>query len=164
MILQIERLRNSQSHWGGANVDLAKCGTALMDIKLGEAVSKGMQPQHVKMSAEYAKEMLNKLKVDEKTTELLLNCVLAHHGQVPYQSLEAEIAANADCYRFISERGVFTTYRFALELGKNHNEALDFVQFKLDEKYKILSLEKAKKDLSDLYKQLSSIISKAHID
>ena len=147
----------------GANVDLAKCGTALMDIKLGEAVKNGAQPKHVQMSAEYAKEVLEKLKVDAKTTDILLNCVLAHHGQVPYKSLEAEIVANADAYRFISERGVFTTYKFALNIGKGHNEALDFVQFKLDEKFKILSLDLAKTELTDLYYTFSSMIAKAHI-
>ncbi len=134
-----------------------------MDIKLGEAVKKGKQPEHVKMSAKYAQEILEKLGVDEKTKNLLVNCVLAHHGQVPYESLEAEIAANADAYRFISEIGVFTTYGFAKSLGKNHNEALDFVQFKLDEKFKILSLEKAKEELVPLYHKLSELIQKAHI-
>ena len=106
-----------------------------------------MQPKHVEMSAEYAAEILKKLKVDKKTTTLLLNCVLAHHGQVPYQSKEAEICANADAYRFVSERGVFTTYKFALDLGKNHNKALDF----------------AKEELTGLYHTLSDILKKARI-
>lgn len=147
----------------GANVDLAKCGTALMDIKLGEAFKTGVQPKHVQMSAEYAKEILEKLQVDAKTTDILLNCILAHHGQIPYKSLEAEIVANADAYRFISERGVFTTYKFALDMGKNHNEALDFVQFKLDEKFKSLSLDLAKAELTELYYTLSNFIVKARI-
>lgn len=147
-----------------ANVDIAKCGTALMDIKLGEAVALGQQPKHVAMSAEYTKEILEKLNVDKQQREILINCVLAHHGQIPYQSIEAEIVANADAYRFISEIGVFTTYKFALGLGKTHNEALDFVQFKLDEKFNILSLEQSKKELTDLYHLLSKIITKAHIN
>lgn len=147
----------------GANVELAKCGTALMDLKLGEASKMGAQPKHAEMGAKYAKQILEKLKVDKKTTEILLNCVLAHHGQVPYETIEAEICANADAYRFISERGIFTTYKFALSLGKDHNDALDFVQFKLDEKFNILSLDLAKKQLSDLYKSLSAIIKKAYV-
>ena len=147
----------------GGGIDLAKCATALMDIKLGEAVKNGKQPEHVKMSADYAQEILDVLGVEEKTKKLLVNCVLAHHGNVPYESIEAEIAANADAYRFISEIGVFTTYGFAKNLGKNHNESLDFVQFKLDEKFNMLSLEKAKEELVPLYYKLSDLIKKAHI-
>ena len=147
----------------GADVDIVKCGTALMDIKLGEAVALKQQPKHVSMSAEYANQILEKLKVEDTKKKVVINCVLAHHGEVPYQSIEAEIVANADAYRFISEIGVFTTYKFALDLGKNHNDALDFVQFKLDEKFKILSLKQAKEELTDLYFLLSKIIKKAHI-
>ena len=48
-------------------------------------------------------------------------------------------------------------------MGKNHNESLDFVQFKLDEKFNVLSLEKAKEELVPLYYKLSDLIKKAHI-
>ena len=147
----------------GADAMLSKCGTALMDIKLGEAAKYGAQPKHVEMSAQYAEEILNKLNVDPQTTKLLLNCVLAHHGKIPYESKEAEICANADAYRFISERGIFTTYKFALDQGKTHNEAIDYVQFKLDEKFNILSLDVAKQELTGLYHTFSEILKKAHI-
>lgn len=147
----------------GADVELAKCATALMDIKFGEAVGEGVQFKHVEMSAEYAEKILNDFGVDENTKKLLLNCVLAHHGAVPFESKEAEIAANADSYRFISETGVFISFEFALSLGKSFNEALDFVKFKLDEKFNILSLDIAQKQLTDKYYELSELVKKAKI-
>lgn len=147
----------------GADALIAKCGTALMDIKFGEATKLGCPNKHVEMSANYAEQILKELNADAETTKKLLNCVLAHHGQMPYESVEAEICANADAYRFISHTGVFVSYFFAKSQGKTHNEALDFVQFKLDEKFNILSLSVAKAELTDLYHELKDFIKKAYI-
>lgn len=116
-----------------ANVEIVKIGIALMDIKLGEAIKNGKQEQHVKLSYDFAKNLLKKFKVDAKTTKILLNCVEAHHGKVKYQSLEAEICANADCYRFIHPQGVFTFIQTVTKRGLSHNASIQAVLAKLEE-------------------------------
>lgn len=143
----------------GADVDLVRAGVALMDIKLGQCAKEGRQPEHVKVSAEFAAEILANMHIDSDTTTLLINCVEAHHGKVPFQSLEAEIVANADCYRFIHPRGVMSFYATVLKRGNEHDAALKAVKAKLDEKEGILSLDAAKKDLDKYYEWFTDILT-----
>lgn len=142
----------------GADVDLVRAGVALMDIKLGQCAKEGRQPEHVKVSAEFAAKILADLHVDSDTTKLLINCVEAHHGKVPFGSLEAEIVANADCYRFIHPRGVMSFYATVLRRGNEHDAALKAVKAKLDEKKGILSLDAAKEDLDKYYDWFTDIL------
>ncbi len=149
---------------GGVDLNLVKCGIALMDIKLGECMKNGIQKEHVKLSFEYAKQILDKNKVDKKTKELLLNCVEAHHGGVPYKSLEAEICANADCYRFIHPQGVFTKIQNATKAGFNQNEAINQTLLKLEEKHNIVSLPVVKNELEPLYNTIKNLLLMAKIN
>ncbi len=142
----------------GANVDIVRAGVALMDIKLGECAKNGKQPEHVKASEEYALKLLENFGVDDATKKILLNCVAAHHGKVPFESLEAEIVANADCYRFIHPRGVMSFHATAIKRGNDHDDALKLVKAKLEEKHSILSLDAAKADLEPFYQMFSQII------
>lgn len=147
----------------GANADLVKLGIMLMDIKLGEAIKLGKQPEHIKMSEVYAEQILNNFNVDSSTKELFLNCVIAHHGGVPYKSLEAEICVNADCYRFIHPQGVFTKIQNVSRQNKSHNESIDMVLAKLEEKHNILSLPICKEELEPLYVQIKNLLLMAKI-
>ena len=90
----------------------------------------------------------------------IINCVEAHHGTIPFDSIEAEICANADCYRFIHPKGFFL---FLTILGKRGSfpDALDMAEKKLDEKYNILSLDFCKNELEEVYRGLKSYISMA---
>lgn len=141
-----------------ANKTITLIGVYLMDVKLGEASTQNKNPEHVKMSVEAAKEFLEKFNLDEETKKKIINCLEAHHGQVPFICKEAEICANADCYRFIHPKGFFA---FLTVLGKrnlNFNEILNFAELKLDEKYKILSLEICKEELEKYYHQFKEFI------
>ncbi len=146
-----------------ADVELVKCGIALMYIKLGEAMKLGKQSEHVKMSADFAKLILKENGVNEKDAELLLNCVEAHHGKVAYKSLEAEICANADCYRFIHPQGVFTFIQTVTKRGKAQNEAIEMVLAKLEEKHDILSLPICKQELEPIYQEIKKMLLAAKI-
>ncbi len=124
-----------------------------MDIKLGEAIKTGRVQEHIKMSAEFADKLLIDLKVNEKTKEVLLNCVEAHHGTAPYKSLEAEIVANADCYRFIQTNGFLGCFESASKILGEHNilKQIEFAEMKLEEKHNTLSLDVAKEELEEQY-------------
>lgn len=142
----------------GANVDMVRAGVALMDIKLGECAKEGRQGEHVAASAEFAEELLTNFQADDQTKAILLNSVRAHHGKEPFDSLEAEIVANADCYRFIHPRGVMSFHATVVKRGKNHNDALANVKFKLEEKHSIMSLDAAKEDLEEYYNMFVKIL------
>lgn len=142
-----------------ADVDLVRAGIALMDIKLGQAAKEGHQPEHVKYCVEYSEKILKDLKIEEPYFSTLINCVAAHHGAIPFDSLEAEIVANADCYRFIHPRGVMSFHATVVKRGNEHDAALKAVEAKLDEKYGILSLDAAKEDLLEYYKMFKDILA-----
>ena len=141
-----------------ANENLVKAGIALMDIKLGQAAKEGHQAQHVKYCVEFAEKLLKDLGVEGLDYDILINCVAAHHGAIPFTSLEAEIAANADCYRFIHPRGVMSFHATVIKRGNEHDAALKAVEAKLDEKYRILSLDAAKEDLLEYYRMFKDIL------
>jgi len=138
---------------------LVKAGLALMDIKLGQAAKEGNQPQHVKYCVEFSEKVLKDFEVEEPFYSTLINCVAAHHGAIPFESLESEIVANADCYRFIHPRGVMSFHATVIKRGNEHDDALKAVEAKLDEKHGILSLEAAKEDLLEYYKMFKNILT-----
>ena len=144
-----------------ADRNLVKAGIALMDIKLGQSAKEGHQPQHVKYCVEFAEKLLKDLGVTGSDYDTLINCVAAHHGAIPFTSLEAEIVANADCYRFIHPRGVMSFHATVIKRGNDHNAALKAVEAKLDEKYGIMSLDAAKQDLDGYYKMFKDILNTA---
>jgi len=90
-----------------ADKDMVAVGTYLMDIKLGQAKAEGKIEEHIGMSAKATTEFLKQFGIVEDIRQNIVNCVEAHHATIPYQSLEAEICANADCYRFLHPRGLF---------------------------------------------------------
>lgn len=144
-----------------ADVNLVIAGVALMDIKLGQAAKEGHQPQHVKYCVDFAEKVLQDLGVGAPYYDILINCVAAHHGAIPFESMEAEIVANADCYRFIHPRGVMSFHATVIKRGNDHDAALAAVEKKLDEKYGILSLDAAKEDLLDYYNMFKKILADA---
>lgn len=145
-----------------ANVDLVLIGILLMDIKLSEAMKLGKGPEHTKMASDFAKEFLKDYDLTDKEKNILVNSIEAHHGKVPFESIEAEVCANADCYRFIHPLGVFTYAGVLAKRDLSFEEQIKGLKCKLDEKYNILSLQKAKKELSEYYdiysKQFNEIL------
>lgn len=144
-----------------ANMDIVKIGIALMDCKLPLAQKNGTPEKHVEMSINATKELLKDYNLTDEVKEIIINCVAAHHGKVPYLSIEAEICANADCYKFIYPKGVFA---YASILGRrfhNLNKELEALEFKIDEKYNILSLSVAKEELEEYYQYFKKMFEMA---
>lgn len=135
-------------------------GYYLMDLKLGEAASQGKIKEHVKISVKAAKLFLEKFSLDRETKNKIINCIEAHHGNVPFICKEAEICANADCYRFIHPKGFFT---LLINVGKDlgFEKTLALAEQKLDEKYNILSIDLCKEELEDYYHQFKELIKKS---
>ncbi len=134
-----------------ADVDLVLIGILLMDIKLGEAIKMNRGSEHTKMSSDFAKKFLEDYDLTNKEKDILINSIEAHHGNVPYESIEAEVCANADCYRFLHPLGIFTYADFLAKKDIPFINQIKELQFKMDEKYNTLSLDKAKEELLEYY-------------
>ncbi len=143
----------------GANKEIVMLGTILMDIKLGESRKQGKD--HVVAGVDATKEFLNQFELDSLTKENIINCVEAHHGTVEYKYKEAEICANADCYRFLTPKGVFQFFKVLSLRESDFNKILDQVEFKLEEKYNVLTLDICKQELEPYYKMFKDLIQKA---
>ncbi|MBU1112155.1 MAG: hypothetical protein ABIG93_00250 [archaeon] len=144
-----------------ADKTIVEVGACLMDLKLGQALSEDKPAEHVKMSSEATQEFLNQFDLDEKIKAKIINCVEAHHKKIPFTCIEAEICANADCYRFVHPKGFL---RFVNSLGKksdDFNSALDFAEEKFNEKLGILSLDICKEELKESIENIKKIIEMA---
>lgn len=149
---KVEELANTYN----ADVNLCLIGVCLMDVKLSEAQKLGKQKEHVKMSADFAREFLKDYDITTEEYDKLINCVEAHHGKVPFTCIEAEICANADCYRFIHPTGVYTFMSVLSKRYDNLKEQVENLKYKLEEKHNILSLDKAKEELEYYYEEFSN--------
>lgn len=146
----------------GADENIVKIGISLMDCKLPEASHLGTPKQHILMSADATKEILKKADfLDEATKENIIKCVEQHHGAEKFFSIEAEVVANSDCYRFIHPKGVLY---YSSMLGRrfhDFNKELQQLEFKLNEKHNILSLDLAKQELEQYYEFFQKSINEA---
>ena len=70
----------------GANVNIAKRGGLLHDI--GKALDHEIEGTHVKIGVDLTRKY--------KESEEVIHCIEAHHGDVPFQSVEAVIVQVAD--------------------------------------------------------------------
>ncbi len=75
-----------------------------MDLKIGQCIKEGKVAEHVQRSSEAAQEFLQPFDIDKDTFDKVISCVESHHGVNNYFCKEAEICANADCYRFLHPR------------------------------------------------------------
>jgi len=140
-----------------ADEDLALIGAYLMDIKIGQALREGRVKDHVEMSLNSARDFLKSFDLSKEIQGKIENIIQAHHGSVPYQSLEAEIVANADCFKFLHPKGAVF---FLTNLGKrglSFFELLDYFEQKVEEKHKIISLDICKKEAEGYYKLLRNL-------
>jgi HD superfamily phosphodiesterase len=144
-----------------ADVNLALIGAYLMDIKVGKAWREGRVEEHVEMGLRAARRFLKKFRLSKDIQDKIENIIQAHHGTIPYQSPEAEIVANADCFRFLHPKGA--TY-FLTSLGKRglkFSEALKYFEYKVEEKHNTISLDICKEEAEEYYKLLKKLISLA---
>lgn len=144
-----------------ADKKVVQIGIYLMDVKLGQAFQDDKVAQHVHMSADAAKEFLNKYNLDDLSQQKILNCIEAHHRDVPFVCIEAEICANADCYRFIHPKGFFLYLTILWKRKSDFLSCLLEAEKKLDEKYSILSLDLCKQELEPYYRTLKQYIADA---
>lgn len=144
-----------------ANIDIVKIGTTLMDCQLGRAFKNNIVEKHMDMATSRAEEMLKDYNLDKEMREKIINCIEAHHGTVPYCSIEAEICANADCYRFLHPRGIISCINLYFNMFHDLDQALEQTSIKMKEKYNMMSLDILREELEEYYWQWLAIIQLA---
>lgn len=141
----------------GVNKEIVLLGTLLMDCQLGVALKEGRQAEHIEMSAKEAEILLSEFpELEENTKTNILSCVRQHHGANKFDSLEAEICCNADCYRFASVTGFVGGLRFTRDMPLN--DLVKLLSVKADEKWNALSIDICKKELEPEYKLIKNLI------
>ena len=143
----------------GADLDIVMLGTILMDLKIGQCISEGRLKDHVEDSKNEAEKFLRQFDyLDENYIKKVLNCVEAHHNVSLAKSLEAEISANADCYRFLHPKGFFAATQLFGKRFDNVDDIVKSINYKAEEKWKVLSLDVCKKELETNYKNIKNLI------
>lgn len=141
-----------------ASMDIVEVGISLMDLKLLEAQSLGIAKEHVRLSTEATKKLLEEYDLSEEVKDNILHCVEEHHGVDQYFSIESEICANADCYKFLDPKGVFTYCSILARRFHDLDKEWQQLEYKMDEKYHTLSLKEAKGKLTPYYEQIKSLL------
>ncbi len=144
-----------------ADKNIVLLGTILMDFKLGQCLSKNRVADHIKESDDAAKSLLISLGCEERFVQKVTACIQSHHGQKTYPSLEAEICANADCYRFLSPAGFFNGFMLFCNRGLSIEECLKNVEAKVDEKRSIISLDICKAETEAYYQEMKDLLAGA---
>ncbi len=137
---------------------VVQLGTRLMDFKLPEAIKNNKLSQYVEMSIVAAKEFLVKYNLDNFVYDKVINSIAAHHKEIEWNSLESEICANADCYKFLKVKNWLKYLHTLSGRGYGFEEAYNMAKAKFIEKLKILSLDFCKQDLKDDIEIIQNII------
>ncbi len=129
----------------GASADIVEAGTLLMDCLIGKAIQENRLQDHVQMSLDKTNELLEESSLSEKEKENIRHCVSQHHGAKKFYSLESEICCNADCYRFVSTKGIAYALRFLRDMP--FDDLTSLLTKKFEEKSNALTLDVCKKEL-----------------
>jgi len=145
----------------GADKNIVLLGTLLMDIKLGECFAEGKLQEHVERSAAFTKALLKREKVSPEIINKVINCVEAHHKKISFSCIESEICANADCYRFLHPRGLVASIKLWSQRPVDIDEMIKQIEYKVEEKKAILTLDICKAELDPYYGMIKEIFKKA---
>jgi HD superfamily phosphodiesterase len=147
----------------GADEKIVTISCYLIDVGLSKAYQKGKIKEHTKISSEMAKDFLNKFNLSKKEKEKIINCIEAHHGKVKHNCIESEIVKNADNFRFLDPTGLFISLYWAKETGRNLSEWVKLAKEKVEEKYKLVTLDICKKETEENYKLIKEFLNRVNI-
>jgi hypothetical protein len=141
-----------------ANRDIVLLGILLMDYQLGLAIKKGRRHDHVEMSAQKAREILEQFaELDDSSKENIMQCIYQHHGAEKFYSLESEICCNANSYNLLTIKG-FLEAIYSNPLNISLDDNINLLDKIADEKWNALSLDACKQELKPQYKLIKQII------
>jgi len=114
---------------------------------------------HPELSARFTEPYLKRWGVTAKEREVILNAIRAHHSAIPTETLEAEVMKNAECFKFVTLKGVLI---YLHDLGKRNvpfKRAVGLVKAKVNEKYSYLTLKDCKIEARKNLRAIEDILS-----
>lgn len=144
----------------GADKRIVALGTRLLDIKIGEGLKEGKPAKHIPRAIKVAKKILNKHYLDPSFKKKVINCIEAHHREKPFICIEAEICANADAWKFMTPRKFLKAF-YNLADKLKFEEVLQFIDEKVEEKHKNLTLDLCKRELEGNYLLMKKLLKAA---
>lgn len=146
----------------GADENIVRIALTMMDSKLPEASQLGVAKKHVSMSCDATKELLKDADfLSDDIKENIIKCVEEHHGVEKFYSIESEVVANADCYKFVHPKGFLYYLSMLGRRFHDFDKELEQLEFKLNEKYNTISLPLVKEDLESYYKCFQKVIDES---
>lgn len=143
----------------GADENIVNIAIAMMDSKLHEASALGIPKQHIEMSVAATKDLLSDVNfLTDDVKENIIKCVEEHHGVDKFFSIESEVVANADCYKFVHPKGFFYYLSMFGRRFHNFDKEIEQLNFKLNEKYRTISLPLVKEELGKYYEFFQKLI------
>lgn len=136
----------------GADENIVNIAIAMMDSKLHEASALGIPKEHISMSVDATKDLLKDVTIlSDDVKENIIKCVEEHHGVNKFFSIESEVVANADCYKFVHPKGFLYYLSMLGRRFHDFDKEIAQLNFKLNEKYKTISLPLVKEELKKYY-------------
>ncbi|MBU0472439.1 MAG: HD domain-containing protein [Nanoarchaeota archaeon] len=143
-----------------ADKTIVLLGTMFMDVARSKAEAEGRVQDHSVMSVEVVKKFLSNFDLNQDFKEKVYNCVGAHHEDIPFTCLEAEICANADCYKFLHPKGLFGFIGTSV-VHRGFDVSLKIALSKIEEKHAVLSLDICKQELEPYYNHIKLLLTDA---
>lgn len=121
-----------------------------------------IQKNHPSLSSKFAREYLERWKVEKEDQKIILNAIEAHHGQIPTISKVGEIVKNAECFKFVTIEGSLIWLH---DLGTRNvpfKEACHMVLKKMEQKKNLLTLEDCMKEAEENCMKIREILNETH--
>ena len=147
-----------------ADIKLVTVSCYLIDVGLSKAYQEGKVKEHVKMSSGIAKDFLKKFNLSNNDKEKIINSIEAHHGGLEHNCIESEIVKNADNFRFLDPMGLLISVYWTKENnGRSLSEWIKLAKEKVEEKYKLVTLDICKKEAEENYRIIKEFLNRVNI-
>ena len=139
-----------------ADIDAVILGAKFMHSKLGEAISQKKWGEH-NMALGFALSFFQNYPINESIKNKVLTCIKEHREKT-FTCREAEICANANCYRYLIPKKILKMFYNLKSQGYNFEEILFIAQEKIEQKWNSLTLDICKKELESNYYKIKEFL------
>lgn len=117
-----------------------------------------IQKNHPVLSSQYVKPYLKKWHVSLKDQAVIINAIRAHHAKERTRTIEAEVVKNAECFKFVTVSGILLELYDLGKRGLALTEALDFIEYKIEQKMSYLTLKDCKNEAAANLKKINKLL------
>ncbi|OGN28091.1 MAG: hypothetical protein A3A33_04095 [Candidatus Yanofskybacteria bacterium RIFCSPLOWO2_01_FULL_49_25] len=143
----------------GVDEELVVVSPYLAHVVFSKKPKNDIQRHHPKLSSKFARTYLQRWKIDASRQEIICNAIEAHHGHVPIKSREAEVMKNAECFKFLTLEGIILFFHDLGMRGMNIDEAVDYIRYKVRQKFGYLTLSVCKQEARKNKKQIDTLLA-----